>query len=274
MSEEKINLPWAVDEDEPGTDLAPVNLESGLRNLAASTSLAGSGGGADFMAVDTKTGLWRYGVERTEVEPESIWILDTRTLKHGWNAWRERELVAEILVPISQASPTPAALGDYQNEAKQCFSVEMVCGTGEDQGTKVLYKVNSVGGADFFKAYVTALAQQLGRDPKTPYVFPAMHLKSDSYNHPTWGTTFKPIFRPLYWVDRGGESEKPVSTSQVSTGRPAAAVAETRAAAAAGKNAAPAEAPAPSPRRGKPQPDPEPPKPAAPAASRRRRVAS
>jgi hypothetical protein len=213
-----------------GGDIAvfnPAEITAGLGNLVSSIGAAGGiGGGMSFLGLG-RDGVWAYGADKTECEPDAHWALDTRTLKHGFAAWREGKLVREVMMPISQPAPVVTSLPDCGTPYAAAFSVEMRCMDGEDKGTKVLYKTNSVGGRSAFAKLVEQLIGKLRGG--SPAIFPVVLLKKDSYNHKEYGKIYTPILHVVKWLDVTGKPEAgaaPVAPTPSPTVPPAAAAAQ------------------------------------------------
>ena len=229
-------LPWD-DAPAPGTDLDlfggagavaefnPAEITAGLGNLITSIGAAGGiGGGMSFLNVDQNTGGWAYGADRTQCEPNAEWALDTRTLKHGYSAWKEGKLLGESMYPISQPLPPVTTLRDVGAPYAGSFSVELRCLGGEDKGTRTLYKTNSMGGRNAFAKLVEILVNRLRGG--SPMIFPIVLLRSSSYHNGTYNKKiYTPVFHVVRWVDVRGNSEggAPAAPAPAPTPQPAAA---------------------------------------------------
>jgi hypothetical protein len=237
------SLPWD-DAPTPGTDVDvfgdggavvdfdPAELATGLRNLVNSIGAAGGiGGGLSFINVDQNTGSWAYGADRIVCEPTAEWAVDTRTLKHGYSAWKEGKLLGEMMVSISQELPPVTALRDVGAPYSQAFAVEMRCLDGEDKGTKVLYKNGSGGAVEAFGNLTKQLTFRLAT--KSPAVIPIVLLRSSHYHNSKYNKRiYKPVLHIVRWVDLRGNPDgaatpvQPVApTATASTTVPPAAAA-------------------------------------------------
>jgi hypothetical protein len=204
------------------TEFNPAELKAGLRNLVTSIGEAGGiGGGVSFINVNQNDGSWQYGADRTTCEPAAEWALDTRTLKHGYSAWKEGKLLGETMVSIFQPRPPVTALRDVGAPYAAAFSVEMRCLGGEDKGTKCLYKNNSGGAVEAFEMLQRHLHARA--ELETPAVFPIVLLRNTSYHNTKYNKRiYKPAFHIVRWVDvrgnpDGGEPVKPAPQPAAAT---------------------------------------------------------
>jgi len=171
-----------------------------------------SAGGIPLLRMGTD-GMWIYGAENTEVQANSRWVIDPRSLARGfvcWTRWTREELKAgkknqlmgEVFVPMSAVRPERSALPQHFNEDTgnawswdDAMAVSMTCQNGEDRGLQVLYKVSSVGGIralnDFFEKMQANMAS--GK------VVPEITLGSDHYDHRDYGKTYTPEFTYIDW---------------------------------------------------------------------------
>jgi len=147
--------------------------------------------------------------------------------------------------------PRPDPIGD--SSYKDVRSFEMKCLDGADQGTEVIYKINSVGGIRAVAELLDAIHAQLAW--AADYPCPVLTFSSDSYPHKKWGTIYVPIFTVVGWADMNGNlqgddqpalplADRVPTTEPV---RPAAEPARKRKAPLGVAPAAPAEPVAPAP---------------------------
>ena len=174
------------------------SLRTGLQNVQATIPDAG---GKSLLRLG-RDGVWVYGQENIEVQPGSEWAFNPMSLKHGWIAWtdhrgRPNEVAGEVMVPMTSLLPAYDSLQDVGWPWDQQLSIELVCLTGEDEGTQVLYKTTSVGGSSEMKNLIASLMRQLDTDPEHPV--PICTLETDSYTHRTYGKTFTPQFTIRAW---------------------------------------------------------------------------
>ena len=95
--------------------------------------------------------------------------------------------------PVSIVTATAAP-----TEWTPCCAFELVCLSGEDKGTNVLYKTNSVGGRRAFADMMQLIAAAMD-EPEGKCV-PIVNLDADSYPHKKYGKIYTPIFDVKMWV--------------------------------------------------------------------------
>lgn len=191
-----------------GTAVASLQaLKQGLQNVKDSLPKV-MGDALMRMLTD---GTWCYGQENVEVEPGSLWAINPMSLQHGYICWtdwaqkqqpkRKNEVVGEVMRPMTAAKPLRDALpdmGDWSDNWKDQISFQMMCISGEDVGTQVLYKTTSVGGVGEVTELIAAIMQQLDTDPTKPV--PCVDLQTDHYIHKQYGKTYTPVFDIQKWV--------------------------------------------------------------------------
>ena len=227
-------------------------LMSGIAESRASTILSGSGTPLLRML---KSGSWVFGMENEEVQGGSRWIVNPMSLAHGYCCWVEtagndkNKLKGEVMVSITKPKPAlPPPIEGTPYKEQRAFNLK--CYDGEDAGTEVTYKTNSDGGMKAFDKLILAIQQRLVADPL--HCCPVLVLGAESYDHPKWGETWKPIFDIAGWSDMNGNLAG--QQAQVAPAKPAepppaprsrkAAIAPEEATAAAPSEPEPAPAPA------------------------------
>ena len=76
------------------------SLADSLRNVASGAS----SGGSVILKMD-KTGHWVFGADQTEVEDSATWAINPFSFTHGYIAWGDGDVLAEVAVPVSQPLP-------------------------------------------------------------------------------------------------------------------------------------------------------------------------
>jgi hypothetical protein len=176
-------------------------LDSGLAN-APSVPTANS-----YMRLDQKTGKWVYGQENIAVEDDSLWAVNTYSFQHGYVNWsdpkvtnKKAELMGEMFVPFNVALPSPTTLEDFFSSGgrwNDAVMFELVCVSGEDEGTQVTYNGSSMGAC---RAYGDLLARVKGR-PSPDHVFPVVRLTETSYDSKYGSKVYNPVFEVVDWAD-------------------------------------------------------------------------
>jgi hypothetical protein len=194
-------------------------LAEGIAESRASTIL--SGGGTPLLRL-LKRGNWVFGMENEEVQGGSRWIVNPMSLAHGYCCWVEtagndkNKLKGEVMVSITKPKPAmPPPIEGTPYKEQRAFNLK--CYDGEDAGAEVTYKTNSDGGMKAFDKLILAIQQRLVADPL--HCCPVLVLGAESYDHPKWGETWKPIFDIAGWSDMNGNLAG--QQAQVATAKPA-----------------------------------------------------
>ena len=189
------------------------NLPANVVNLAASlvnsAAQAGSANTGDLYAKMTKFGEFVYGADNTEFEEGAIWAVNPAGFQHGFVAWGDKNHgtegsnVGEVMVPATQPMPGEGDLPDVKGSWSKAVAIQMRCTNGEDEGTQVLFKTNSVGGR---KAYASLLQAVVGRiQAGHADCVPLVECESDWYDHKTYGKIYTPEFKVVGWANMDGE---------------------------------------------------------------------
>jgi hypothetical protein len=80
----------------------------------------------------------------------------------------------------------------------------LVCTNGEDKDMQARFTATSVGGKRAVQALAVAIADQVEKDQTKPV--PLLSLKSEHYQHKTYGRIFTPIFEITDWVSMDANS--------------------------------------------------------------------
>lgn len=179
-------------------------LAVGIAESRANTVV--QGGGKPLLRLLTD-GEWVFGVENEPVQEGSSWAVNIATLAHGWQCWvldnpadpnSGRSLKGEVFA--SMTDPMPAKPPPIENtEFKAARAFEAKCVDGDDAGTEVHYKVNSLGGVKAVWELTAAIQKQCMEDPA--HAFPVIRLLVDHYQHKKHGRTYFPIFEIIEWTD-------------------------------------------------------------------------
>ncbi len=212
----------------PTTGFGLINREDLAKNLEnAAMAMPAAGGNNAYLKMDKNNGDWLFGQEETVVEPDSLWAANPLSLKHGWVAWDTNgggAPVQEIMVsalsrPLpAQDSLPPLGMGtpDKKGNAVQLVyqqqrSVELVCVSGEDEGTTVEYKQSSTGAMKLFGALINSILDQAQKGEE---IVPVGQLTFDKYKHKQYGWIHNPVFAIKEW-------RTPDDASPVEGGAPA-----------------------------------------------------
>ena len=181
------------------------SLASGIQESRQQTVIAG--GGKDLLRL-LKSGEWVFGATNEEVQEGSSWIVNIRTLGHGWACWVEgvgnnkNELAGEVMAPMNTPKPQrPPPIGETAYQEQRWF--ELKCMDGDDEGKEVMHKTGSVGGMRAVDGLLADIFRQLNSNPE--YSFPVIQLEVDSYQHTKWGKIYTPVFNITGWANEDGE---------------------------------------------------------------------
>lgn len=184
--------------------LPPVDMNAYKQSLKAMASASkASQGGLPFLRL-LRDGLWVYGADNTEVEEGSLWAVNSFSMSIGWIAWgnegsKEAGTVLGEMLARADELPVPrSALPDVGAEWTPCVSFDLMCATGEDKGTLVRFKSNSIGGRRAFSDLLQLVAAAM--DDGTGKCIPIAELTADSYPHKKFGKIYTPIFDIKKWV--------------------------------------------------------------------------
>lgn len=186
------------------------NLKQGLQNVQSGIRVAG---GEPILRMG-KDGIWIYGADNVEVEPGSTWAVNPMSLTHGYICWKEipqgskekAELLGEETRSMFQPLPNKDSLPDYGHSWDEVLSVQLKCVSGEDTGEQTLYKTSSTGGLRAMKELIGSIMKAIDDHPETPV--PVVQLKTDTYQHKTWGKTYFPVITIESWVSMEGVAEE------------------------------------------------------------------
>jgi len=182
----------------------PANIANMATGLAASVSAVSEGtGGEAYMKMD-RQGVFMYGAEGTIVEEGSIWAVNPGGFQHGFTAWGSKSRgnagknVGEVLVSASSPMPLESNMAEVNGDWSKAIALTIKCTDGEDAGTQCLFKSNSLGGR---KAYAALLQKMVARiQAGESDIVPLVEMESDSYEHPSYGKIFNPIFKVVGWA--------------------------------------------------------------------------
>ena len=173
-------------------------------HLAVATSHLDLQTGGSYLRLH-KGGFWVYGSDDTEVEEDSQWAVNPASFAIGFIAWPEGDNVGaplgEEMRSISQGpmmkSELPAAEGgDWQQQV----GMQLMCVSGEDTGTEVIFKASSKGGIGGFNDFLNQVLTHLKANSGTEEVVPVIDLQVTSYKHTKYGKIYTPVFAVKSWT--------------------------------------------------------------------------
>jgi len=193
-------------------DQLPATADDLIAGLQRVTSAMQSvAGGVPYLRL-LRSGVFAYGPENVEPEPESIWAINPYSITHGFACWGDGELLGERMVPFNQTPPNRGELPDYGFEWDQQFGMQLQCVTGEDKDTVVLYRGTSTGLRNASKKLIDQIIAQAQRDPQ--HLVPAVRLEVDSYHHKKYGEIYFPVLDIHDWLSietgEAAENDDPI----------------------------------------------------------------
>ena len=188
-------------------------MKFGNANLPASTDLARALSSLQTAVPDVgvailkmdRYGTWVYGADQTEVEDGAEFAVNPFSFTHGYIAWGEGEVLAEIMKPVTEALPElpPAPPGAKKGWESQ-LGMHLQCLNGEDKGLEVKWSATSVGGRRAIQQVALAVAGQIQQDQSKPVA--VVSLGKDSYVHKQYGKIFTPVVTIKRWMSLSGEA--------------------------------------------------------------------
>jgi len=173
-------------------------LSSGIAESRATTVIAG--GGKPLLRL-LRGGSWVFGQNNEEVQPGSRWVVNIRSLAHGYICWVEGALRGEVLTSMTAPKPAmPVAIEGVPFQELRTFDLK--CIDGDDTGTEVLHKINSISGIKAVDGLLAAIFGQLAADPAHPC--PVLRLGTDGYQHKQYGWIDTPVYEVVGWSDMNG----------------------------------------------------------------------
>jgi len=185
------------------TDDYAAKLLSGIAESRASTRVYG--GGKPLLRL-MKGGPWVYGINNEEVGEDTLWLVNIMSLQHGWCCWVDGELKGEVMVSMSLPKPPmPAPINgiDYKEQR----NIDMRACAGEDEGTDVLYKCNSMSGIDAVIGLLAEIQKRLATPEGRRFPCPVLSLGHSWYPHPKYSRVTTPVYNIVGWGNMNGDLE-------------------------------------------------------------------
>lgn len=225
-------------------------LGSGIAESRATTRLAS---GKPFLRM-LKSGDWVFGQTSEEVQPGSWWAVNIMSLAHGWCCWvdtgNKNELLGEVMDSMTRPKPAkPQPINGTTFVEQRAFDLK--CINGDDAGTEVQFKTNSLGGMKAADKLLAAIQTRLAQPDGRTYPLPVLELGEEYYEHSKYGRIYTPVLAIVGWANMQGEleGERPLAIDEGAA--PAASAKKPRKAAVASPPPlpdAPVDAPAPTQR--------------------------
>jgi len=182
----------------------PISASDLVGQLTTATSQLDLSTGGSYLRLH-KGGFWVYGSDDTEVEEESHWAVNPASFALGFVAWPEGETGAplgEEMRGISQQAMVKSELTPVEGgEWVQQVGMQLMCVSGEDVGTEVVFKASSKGGVGGFNDFLNQVLIHLKANAGTEDVVPVVDLQVKSYKHPKYGKIYTPVFHIVSWAN-------------------------------------------------------------------------
>jgi len=194
-----------------GALISPEDRRTALQNMRGAAPVVA--GDRPILKL-AKSGIWLYGVDETDVQENSQWAANPDSICHGYVAWKEGSLEGQVMVPMHESPPRVDQLPTITSPRGWQFqySINLMCLTGEDKGTEVIYPTNSVGGVRAHKKLHQDILRHLDDDLNTPC--PVIHLEVDSYVHKEFGTIYVPTLTIVSWLAMEGPQAEAVAEEE------------------------------------------------------------
>jgi hypothetical protein len=181
----------------------PVSADALVGAIAkAQTAIKADTGGMQYLKL-SKGGFFIYGVDDTEVEEGSKWAVNPNSLMIGYVAWPAEgtgkplgeEMRSILNDPIAE-SQLPNVGGNWTQQV----GMQLMCVSGEDTGTEVVFKTSSKGGINGFNDFLNQVVANLKENVGSDRVVPLIKLEVNHYKHDKYGKIYTPNFCIVDWV--------------------------------------------------------------------------
>ena len=195
--------------------------------LAVETQIAApqAGDGMDYLGLKASTG-WTYGQDNIETEAGAKWAINPASMAKGFIAWSDdSKVIGDVLQPVTQGliqrGELPVLDDNTATWAEQC-GFQLMCVSGEDEGTQVMYKASTQGASkEFARLYNEIIAKAKSGSAD---IVPIVLLDRGSYQHSVkkYGMVTFPVFDIVGWqgVEDTEVSEEPEVEEEVAEEAP------------------------------------------------------
>ena len=181
------------------------NLKALASAVAENPSFGATGGSAYMKFLqEGAEGMWVYGVDQLEADPEGQWVIDPHSLRHGWVQWADGAARPDkIMVPATQPHPRAEDL-PHNPEAQQLEArgLTMVAISGDDEGVQAEFETNSMGGRDAWAEVLHLIFHRVNSGHTDCY--PVVELAYGKPYASRGKTIRKPRFVLVGWTDQNG----------------------------------------------------------------------
>ena len=190
--------------DNPNLEITTEAFDQAIKHTRAGRPLASSGG--SYLKLGRNDGIWSYGVDDVEVDPDTLWQINSYGLRQGWVVWADpkrnggsRGKLGELMGPFNNPPAMPTT--DHTNKSdgwQEQVGSDLVGMSGEDEGEMVTFGSSSRGGLKAYSQLINVIANR----PKPDYHHPIVKLRESHYTNKTYGgTTYEPLFEIVDWLD-------------------------------------------------------------------------
>jgi hypothetical protein len=161
------------------------------------------GDGAEYLKLTGATG-WTYGQDSVETQEGAKWAINPASMAKGFIAWSMNStVIGDVLKPVTEGLVLRSELPELTEKSEngwtsQC-GFQLVCLTGEDAGTNVMYKASTQGAdKEFARLYNEIITKAKSGSSD---IVPIVLLDSGSYPHKIkkYGQVTFPIFDIVGW---------------------------------------------------------------------------
>ena len=197
------------------TQLATMTNLLGALETATVAISADGGSNASFMKF-TKSGEWLFGSEETEVEQGSTWAVNPESFIQGYQAWDDdSNLEGEEFAVVTDPPIIKADLKQVDGQWKKLVGFQMICISGEDKGSNVIYKTTSMGGVKAVSKLMQSVVKQIRTKPDSGKFVPVIELEGESYKHKKYGKVYTPLLDVTSWTDSGATPDTAAAKPEV-----------------------------------------------------------
>jgi len=183
---------------------------AGLATAVNKTQQTAPRVGTDPFLKMGKDGIWTYGQKDIEVQDGSMWAISPFSYRTGYTCWsdyddesgKKNENFGKVTVELGAEPVNINNLAQHVDpDSGQTWKwapvveCELVCISGEDEGTRVLYQTSSTGGLRLMSDYLDKLGTNIQKN--TPVAI--VKLDHDHYMHKQWGKTYTPEMEYVEW---------------------------------------------------------------------------
>lgn len=181
----------------------PANISTAIAAMETTTSVIDSTLGGDFTYLRlTKAGEWIHGADEDEINPDSVFAVDTGSFCKGFQAWDDGDLEGEEIRLLTDPPVTKAEL-ESGLDWKPLLGFQLLCIDGPDKGAQLIYKTTSRGGIDAVNRLMKEIVAQAKDPDNDGKVIPTIQLDNDSYRHKKYGKIYTPVLDVVGWIDAG-----------------------------------------------------------------------